>query len=152
VRLFDQKMTQIAVHVQQEPGRFATTAAHIRPEKISSIEKGTAWLLQRAERFGANASAWSASMLRCRGIEGVRVLMGLLNLGNKHPWRAVDEACRIALGHGSYHLRCVRKLIERQQPAEEQSILPFITEHPIIRPVDDYGQWVRDSLLQESAT
>lgn len=147
VRLFDQRMTQIAVHVQQEPGRFATTAGHIRPEKISNIEKGTAWLLERAGRFGSNASAWSASMLRCRGIQGVRVLMGLLSLGNKHPWRAVDEACRIALGHGSYHLRCVRRLVERR-PAEEQSILPFVTEHPIIRPVDDYGQWVRESLLQ----
>jgi transposase len=147
VRLFDQKMTQIAVHVQQEPGRFATTAGHIRPEKISNIERGTAWLLERAGRFGSNASAWSASMLRCRGIEGVRVLMGLLSLGNKHPWRAVDEACRIAQTHGSYHLRCVRKLIERQQP-EEQSILPFITEHPIIRPVDDYGQWVKQALAQ----
>ena len=147
VRLFDQKMTQIAVHVQQEPGRFATAAVHIRPEKISNIEKGTTWLLERAERFGANASAWSASMLQSRGIEGVRVLMGLLNLGNKHPWRSVDEACRVALGHGSYHLRCVRKLIERHQP-EEQSLMPFITEHPIIRPVDDYGQWVRESLLQ----
>ena len=149
VRLLDQKMTQIAVHVQQEPGRFATTAAHIRPEKISNIEKGTTWLLDRAERFGPNASAWSAAMLQARGIEGVRVLMGLLGLGNKHPWRAVDEACRIALGHGSYHLRCVRKLIE-QQPGDQQSqsMMPFIAEHPIIRPVDDYGQWVREALSQ----
>lgn len=147
VRLFDQKMTQIAVHVQQEPGRFATAAVHIRPEKISNIEKGAAWLLERVGRFGPSASAWSASMLRSRGIEGVRVLMGLLSLGNKHPWRAVDEACRIALGHGSYRLRCVRKLIERH-PADEQSILPFISEHPIIRPVDDYGRWVKEALAQ----
>lgn len=147
VRLFDQKMTQIAVHMQQEPGRFATAAVHIRPEKISNIEKGTTWLLQRAERLGPNASAWSASMLRNRGIEGVRVLMGLLNLGNKHPWCAVDEACRVAQSHGSYHLRCVRKLIEHH-PAQEQSILPFISEHPIIRPVDDYGQWVKEALAQ----
>lgn len=151
VRLFDQKMTQIAVHVQQEPGRFATAAVHIRPEKISNIEKGATWLLQRAERFGVNASAWSASMLKSRGIEGVRVLMGLLNLGNKHSWRAVDEACRIANGHGAYRLRCVRKLIERQ-PCEEQSLMPFISEHPIIRPVGDYGQWVRESLSQECIT
>lgn len=151
VRLFDQKMAQVAVHVQQEPGRFATTAAHIRAEKISNIEKGTTWLLDRAGRFGPNASAWSSSMLRNRGIEGVRVLMGLLNLGNKHPWRAVDEACRIAQSHGSYRLRCVRKLIERRQP-EEQSLMPFIAEHPIIRPVDDYGQWVKQVLSQECVT
>ena len=57
-------MKQIAVHVQQEPGRFATADAHILPEKISGIERGTTWLLQRVERFGPNASAWAASMLR----------------------------------------------------------------------------------------
>ena len=151
VRLFDKRMTQIALHVQQEAGRFATAAAHIRPEKISKIEKGTTWLLERVERFGPNASAWSAAMLRGRGIEGVRVLMGLLSLGNKHPWRAVDEACRIANGHGAYRLRCVRKLIE-QQGVEEQSTMPFLTEHPIIRPVDDYGQWVKQALSQECLT
>ena len=151
VRLFDKKMAQIAMHVQQEPGRFATAAIHIRPEKISNIEKGATWLLERAGRFGPNASAWSAAMLRSRGIEGVRVLMGLLSLGNKHPWRAVDEACRIANGHGSYRLRCVRKLIERQ-PGEEQSLMPFITEHPIIRPVDDYGRWVKEALAQTADT
>jgi hypothetical protein len=149
VRLFDQKMKQVAVHVQQEPGRFATDNVHILPEKISNIERGTTWLLQRAERFGPNASIWSASMLRSRGIEGVRVLMGLLSLGNKHPWHAVDEACRVAHSHGSYRLRCVRKLIE-QQPGEQQtqSMMPFITEHAIIRPVDEYGQWVKDALCQ----
>ena len=151
VRLFDKKMAQIALHVQQEPGRFATAAIHIRPEKISDIEKGTTWLLERAGRFGPNASAWSAAMLRSRGIEGVRVLMGLLSLGNKHPWRAVDEACRIANGHGTYRLRCVRKLIERQPGDQQiQSMMPFITEHAIIRPVDDYGQWVREALANKT--
>jgi len=149
VRLFDQKMKQVAVHAQQEPGRFATANDHILPEKISNIEKGASWLLERAGRFGPNASIWSASMLQSRGIEGVRVLMGLLSLGNKHAWQAVDEACRIAHGHGSYRLRCLRKLIEQQpEPQQEQTMLPFITEHPIIRPVDEYGQWIRDALSQ----
>ena len=142
-------MKQVAVHVQQEPGRFATNNVHILPEKISNLEKGTTWLLERAQRFGPNASIWSASMLGSRGIEGVRVLMGLLSLGNKHPWHAVDEACRIAHGHGTYRLRCVRKLIGRQ-PGEQQAqtMMPFITEHPIIRPVDEYGQWIRDALAK----
>jgi hypothetical protein len=73
--------------------------------------------------------------------------VGLLSLGNKHPWAAVDEACRIAHGHGSYYLRCVRKLIENGNP-QEQTLMPFISEHPIIRPVDEYGQWVREALTQ----
>jgi transposase len=150
VRLFDTRMNQVALHVQQrEPGRFATAADHIRPEKISKVERGTTWLLARVERFGSHASAWSAAMLQARGIEGVRVLMGLLSLGDKHPWRAIDEACRIAHGHGSYHLRSVRKLVGRQGGGgAEQQAMSFLSEHAIIRPVDDYGQWVRQALAQ----
>jgi hypothetical protein len=41
----------------------------------------------------------------------------------------------------------VRKLIE-QQPRQEQSMMPFITDHPIIRPVDEYGQWIKQALSQ----
>lgn len=153
VRLFDQKMKQVAMHVQQEPGRFSTANVHILSEKISNIERGTIWLLQRAERFGPNASIWSASMLRLRGIEGVRVLLGLLSLGNKHPWQAVDEACRVAHSHGTYRLRCVRKLIERNPDERQtQTLMSFITEHAIIRPLDEYGQWVKEALRQIPST
>jgi transposase len=153
VRLFNKKMQQVAVHVQQEPGRFATANEHILPEKISRIEHGTTWLLERVERLGPGASEWARACLQSRGIEAVRVLMGLLSLGGKHPWQSVDEACRIAHGHGSYRLRCVRKLIE-QQPTDRQvqTTMPFITEHPIIRPVDDYGQWIRDALSQTQSS
>jgi transposase len=149
VRLFDRKMTQVAVHVQQEPGRFATDRLHIHPQKIGQVEHGAIWLLHKAEQLGANASAWSKACLRSRGIEAVRVLRGLLSLGGKHPWGALDEACRVAHSHGAYHLRCLRKLIE-QQPGERhtQTLMPFIAEHPIIRPVDEYGQWIREALSQ----
>jgi transposase len=150
VRLFDKRMNQIALHVQQEPGRFATAAAHILPEKISNIERGTTWMLERAERIGVNAAAWGQAMLQSRGIEGVRVLMGLISLGNKHPCQAVDQACRIAHGHGMYRLRGIRKLIQNQA-APEQTLLPLLAEHPIIRPMDDYGQWVQQALSQTQA-
>jgi transposase len=153
VRLLNKKMEQVAVHVQQEPGRFATDNQHILPEKISKIENGAAWLLERIERFGPGASEWSKACLQSRGIEAVRVLMGLLSLGNKHPWSSVDEACRTAHGHGSYRLRCVRKLIEHKSDGQQtQTMMPFITEHPIIRPLDEYGQWIRDALSQTQNT
>ena len=40
VRVFNQRLEQIAVHVRHEPGRFSTQAAHIAPEKISGVERG----------------------------------------------------------------------------------------------------------------
>jgi hypothetical protein len=148
VRLFDQKMRPIAVHVQLPPGRFSTQNAHLVPEKISSIERGTGWLLNRVDRIGAQARAWAEAMLKARGIEGVRVLMGLLNLGNRHSRAQVERACEVASGHGAYHLRSLRQLIEQGQAAPVQQSFEFTEEHPIIRPVADYSQWLRDALCQ----
>lgn len=149
VRLLDQKMRPVAVHAQRPPGTFSTQAVHILPEKISGIERGTGWLLRRIEYIGPQASHWAQSMLQNRGIEGVRVLMGLLSLTNKHSRRSIEEACRVAQGHGAYRLRSLRQLIEQQAPAVQQS-LQFIQEHPIIRDLGDYGQFVRQAITQQT--
>jgi len=89
---------RFAVHVQRQPGAFSTLDAHISAQKISGIERGTAWFLRRAECIGPHAAEWSQSMLNSRGIEGVRVLMGLLSLVNR-----LTAGCRCGLG-GSHGL------------------------------------------------
>jgi len=149
VRLFDQKMRPIALHAQRPPGRFSTQDAHILPEKISGIERGTTWLLRRIEYIGPHATQWAQSMLQHRGIEGVRVLMGLLSLSNQKPRSAVERACEIAQGHGAYHLRSLRQFIEHQNTAPVQQHFEFTQEHPIIRGLADYGQFVRDAITQQ---
>lgn len=153
VRLFNTRMQEIATHVQQAPGRFSTLNAHLMPEKISRIERGATWLLGQVDGIGPQAKAWAEAMLSNRGIEGMRVLMGLLNLVHHHPRRRIDWACGVALGHGAWHLRNLRQLIERANQdgaagVAVQEQFNFATEHPIIRPVADYGQWVRDALTQ----
>jgi hypothetical protein len=148
VRLFDQKMRAIALHAQRPPGRFSTQDAHIVPEKISGIERGTTWLLRRIECVGPHTTQWAQSMLQHRGIEGVRVLMGLLSLSNQHPRSTIERACEIAQGHGAYHLRSLRQLIEHQNTAPVQQHFEFVQEHPIIRGLADYGQFVRDAITQ----
>lgn len=148
VRIFDQRFQQIAVHVKVEAGRFRTREEHIAPQKISRIEKGTEYLLRKVGVIGAGAEQWAQSMLQHRGIEGIRVLSGLLSLGQRYPFSAVDRACEIAQTHGAYRLRAIRKLIQRQGAPQEQ--FEFIHEHPIIRKLSDYGDLVR-SALQETA-
>lgn len=148
VRVFDQRMQQIALHAKSEPGRFRTNPEHIAPEKISGVEKGTTYLLRKVSVFGPHAEAWSQSMLQTRGIPGVRVLVGLLSLGERHPWSAVDEACAIAQTHGAYRLRVIRELIKRGGVRQEQ--FEFMEEHPIIRRLSDYGDWVRSALPENS--
>jgi hypothetical protein len=86
-------------------------------------------------------------MLRARGVEGVRVLQGLLNLAHRHPGAAIERACDVALSYGAYRLRTLRALIERQAPRQES--LPFLEEHPLIRKLSDYGQFVHDIFTKE---
>jgi hypothetical protein len=149
VRLFDRKMKPIALHSQKPPGKFSTLNTHLHPHKISGIEKGADYLLGQVDRIGPSARAWAEAMLSSRGIEGVRVLMGLISLGNHASRQAVERACEVALGHGAYHLRNLRQLIKQQNPAMTQQAFEFASEHPIIRPVADYEQWLNEALMQQ---
>jgi transposase len=142
VRIFNNRMEQIALHCRQERGRFRTQSQHIVAEKISAVERGTSWLLSRVQLLGPQCMEWALAVVEHRGIEGVRVLQGLLSLADRHPVDALERACQIALSHGAYHLKSVRMLIERAAP--QQQALPLLDEHPIIRPLWHYSQFVHD--------
>jgi transposase len=144
VRIFNERMQPIAVHTRQEPGRFSTPRQYIASEKISSIEHGAAWLLDRVTiRLGPKSATWAAAMIQARGVEGVRVLQGLLNIASRHPSAAIERACEVATSYGAYHLRTVRALVKRQAPKQE--VMAFMTDHPMIRPMSEYGQFVHDA-------
>jgi len=149
VRLFDARMQPIAVHPRKEEGRFSTQGKHIAPEKINGIERGAAYLLQKTERIGTQAGRWSQAMVRARGIEGVRVLQGLISLAGKYPGDRIDRACEVALSHEAFRLRTIRTLIQRDvdRSAKQDTLPEFIDEHPIIRSLADYGQLARHAFL-----
>ncbi len=147
VRVFNERLEQIALHVRHEPGRFSTQSQHIAGPKISGVERGAAWLLGQVRRLGPCSLRWAEAMLRARGVEGARVLQGLLNLAHRHPGDAIERACDVALSYGAYRLRTLRALIERQAPRQES--LPLLEEHPLIRSLSDYGQFVHDIFTKE---
>lgn len=151
VRLFDARMRPIATHVRKEEGRFSTQNTHIVSAKINSVERGAAYLLRKVENIGTHAGRWSQAMMQHRGVEGVRVLQGLIALAGKHPGDRIDRACDIALSHDAYRLRTIRTLIQRDvDHAARQEMLPgagFIDEHPIIRSLADYDQIVHHAFL-----
>jgi hypothetical protein len=66
-----------------------------------------------------------------------------LSLASRHSTWAVEQACEIALGYAAYHLRTIRALVKRQGPKQET--MRFISEHPMIRPLSEYGQFVHDA-------
>lgn len=143
VRIFDDGWKQVAVHAKTEPGRFRTDSRHIPPEKVSAVERGTDALLRQVAAIGPYVRQWAEAMTQVRGVEGVRVLVGLKALAGKHDPQALDRACQKALAHGAWRLRTIRALLKRESPLQKQ--FEFLEEHPVIRPLSDYSL---DSLLQ----
>jgi hypothetical protein len=137
-------MEQIVVHAQVEAGKFQTQSKHIHCRKRTKMEKGTVWLLKRVCLMGDNTGKWAQAMLQARGIAGIRVLVGLLNLANKYDYQSIDNACQTALTHNAFRLKTIRNIIERGSNKQQQ--MDFIDEHPIIRDISGYGEFVRNVL------
>jgi len=149
VRVFNQRLEQITVHAQRQPGQFSTQDPHIASAKISAVERGSEWLLRRISLIGEQSERWAAAMLLDRGVAGVRVLVGLMSLTHRHDSAAIERACQVALTHQAFHLRAVRELIKRGgQPQQE---LEFLQAHQIIRDLSSYGHIVRAALRREPA-
>lgn len=145
VKIFNHRREQIAVHARQESGRFATAQAHIHRHKTTTVERGTIYLLQQAALLGDEVASWSQAMLQARGVEGVRVLVGLLALAKQHPGADLNQACQVALSHQAYRLRALRELINEPGSVGEQASM-FLESHPIIRGLSEYDALVKNAL------
>jgi hypothetical protein len=60
--------------------------------------------LARVRRLGPNSLRWAESVVQARGVEAVRVLVGLMSLAERHPWNAIERACGIASAYGVFRL------------------------------------------------
>lgn len=148
VRIFNHRFEQIAFHARRENGqRFNTLDPHIPQAKRHGIERGVTYWLRKALLIGPQAERWAQQMLATRGIQGIRVLQGLVHLAEHHPAEAVDRACQAACSRGLYRLAAVREAISGEVAAQEQ--FEFIDEDPIIRDLTEYGSLVRAALGQE---
>ena len=148
LRIFNTAWTEIAVHARGAEGRYSTKREHLCAKKISSIEYGAEELLRRARRIGPQTGRWAEAMLKNRGIQGVRVMVGLLALARGHSFAALERACEQAVGCGVFKLRIVRQLLKRQD-APQQTEMEFMEEHPLIRSMAAYGSVVRISFHEE---
>jgi len=148
VRIFNCRWEQIAIHVRHEQGRFSTHGQHLVKEKISGVERGASYLLDKVSALGEQTHQWAEAMLTARGIEGTRVLQGLLALAKKHASQTLEKACETALSHGCYRLRTIRQLLKRE--SAQQQPLAFLDEHPLIRPLDDYAAIVTRAIHRQA--
>lgn len=147
VRVLNRRTEPVAVHVQQDPGRFSTHSEHIHDRKFSQVERGAEWLLGQVSLLGPEALRWSKAMLEARGAPGLRVLMGLRALAGQYEAGQIDRACQVAHSHGAYRLRPIRELLKRGVDTGcEQGQMAFLAEHEIIRDLAPYGDVVRRAM------
>lgn len=138
VRILDSRLTQIAVHAQCDPGRFSTERAHIASRKISSVERGAAYLISRARLIGPFTEQWAAQVVEHRGVEALRTIAGLRSLAERHPVAQLERACKVAAGHGAHRLRDLRRLMQAGEQAIEQQSFECVSDDPLIRPLEEY--------------
>jgi transposase len=136
VRIFNQRMEPIALHARHQPGQFSTDPTHLHSYKRHIIERGVDYLLDRARLIGRHTGSWAQAMYAQRGVEGLRVLQGLLGLAEKHPVAHLEAAAAKALHHGGFHLRDLKDLLAQPPPVTQ---LDFLETHPLIRDLNDYG-------------
>lgn len=140
LRIYNRRMESIALHCKREAGRFATDPKHIASEKRSAVERGAQDLLAKARRIGPQTGQWAEAMIAARGIQGIRVLVGLLSLSRKSQAASLETACGIARMHGAYRLRAIRELVKRHE--KKQVTAEYLSEHPIIRSLGIYQELV----------
>src|ERR1051325_3065919 len=149
VRVFNLKMVQIAVHAQQQEGKFSTQNIHIPGAKVNAVEHGGKHLLDKVQLLGKGCGQWAQAMLQRRGELGLRVLQGLLFLAGKCTSEAaqahLDNACAVAHAHGEYRLRTVRCLLKGAQDVDQQQPAAFMDTHPLIRPLCEYDQIIKST-------
>jgi transposase len=135
VRLFNLRMEPIGVHARAMVGRFATKDEHIHSHKRHVIERGASHLLARCRQIGPGTGAWAQAMYQHRGVEGLRVLQGLIHLAKKHPVADLERATTALLARAAWRLRDVSNALS--EPANVVQV-DFLETHPLIREMEAY--------------
>lgn len=148
VRIYDDQMKPICSHATKSPGKFSTHPEHIASQKISDVERGIDWLLDKTEFIGPKSYAWALGCVSHRGIQAARVLRGLLTFTRKYRSGQLEAACEVAHANQCYRLQSIRKLIEHADSKQQQ--FEFLDEHPLIRNLSEYGSVVGVDLQKEA--
>jgi transposase len=130
-------LKQIQVHRRLEPGQF-TQARGIGGGQ-GTLQANLRYWVGRASNLGSGCALWAQAVAQNRGIEAIRTLMGLVRLVERVSFPALNRACEQAHARGTWRLRDVRALVETK---EVQTQLPFAEQHPLIRNLSEYQQFI----------
>ena len=144
VRLLNHRQQQIAIHPRMEKGKFSTLAEHIAPSKINGIERGAQYLLQKTKLIGPHSTRWAEGAIAEHGVQGMRIIQGLLSLTRKYESSAIEQATDTAWRSGSFRCRTLKRLLEHG--GAKQQTMEFMDEHPVIRSILEYDQFFKQAL------
>jgi len=76
----------------------------------------------------------------------------------KYKDSALEAACDAAWRSGGFRYRIVKNLLQQGAEAKRdgrpagarQELMPFIDEHPVIRPLEEYERFVKNAILETS--
>jgi transposase len=135
LRLSNARREQIALHALAEPGQFTTDPSHLHSRKRHLIERGEEHLLDRCRLIGPLTGTWAEAMHQQRGPQGLRVMLGLIHLAEKHPVAELEKAAHVATHHGTWRLRDLKRLLALPGNVVQ---LDFLETHPLIRSLEAY--------------
>lgn len=138
VRIFNQRWEQIQMHAKLAPGQFSKVLG-IGGGR-GPLEENLAYWLKRAGELGQPCADWAQGLIEQRGPIAIRTLIGLVDLTQKHSFKAVNQACACALSRGVWRLRDLRQLLA--QPVV-QTHFHFAQHHPLIRNLAEYGLFIQ---------
>lgn len=137
VRIFNERMEQVRLHTRIEPGRFSRS---LGVGGLSApVGSSCRYWENRAAALGEPCGLWAKMAFEERGPEALRSVMGLCKLIRSHSSSALNTACAKAINAGTRRFKDVRRLLGENAVQEE---LAFIKEHPLIRDLSIYSNFL----------
>jgi hypothetical protein len=93
---------------------------------------------------GPQATRWAEAALEEHGVCGMRFIQGLLSLTRTYESEEMEAACEIAWKSRAFRYRTVKQLLKHR--AQSQQTLEFLEEHPVLRPMSEYGEFFRTAI------
>jgi transposase len=132
----------VGVYTRAPAGTFNTLDEHRPAHKPARQQAYQANLLSKAEHIGPRALSWAKGAIEERDVRAYRLLQGMISLTRKHPRERVDWACGVALEHGVFRYKPLRRLVEQATKRAPSS--PLLTQtHDIIRNLSEYAEEVK---------
>lgn len=133
VRVFDQKMEQVASHTRLEKGRYSRVlgVGGCRGSAAQSL----GYFRSKVVPMGEHTLRWADGVIESDKDRALRRIQGLLGFKDRYPPGRVNEAARKACIHGQYTLKELRLWIEAPQ---DQETFSFLQQHELIRNPNTY--------------